>query len=79
MKLFQKSHKTEMVGEINHTKDNVMKETLVSVTTKLIIQMDDDVDIGDVLSEMDYGFISQTEGAEITDTEITDYNVHGGL
>lgn len=52
-----------------------MRKIYVNVTTRLIIQADDGVNVDDVLSEMDYDFTSQTDGAEIIDTEIRDHEV----
>lgn len=51
------------------------RKVYVTVTSKLIITADDGVDIDDVINEMDYSCTSQTEGAEIVDTEIADYKV----
>lgn len=52
-----------------------MRKVYVTVKTRLIIVADDGVDIGEVLSDMDYSFVSQTEGADIEDTEIEDTEV----
>jgi len=52
-----------------------MTKVYVKIEANLIINMDDGVELDDVISEMIYNFISQTEGASIDDTEITDYNV----
>jgi hypothetical protein len=54
------------------------RKVYVEVKVRLIVRMDDDEnapEVGDVISEMDYGFTSQTEGADIEETEITDYLV----
>jgi hypothetical protein len=50
------------------------RKVYVEVTTRLIINADDNVDIDEVIQEMEYDFISQTEGADIEDTEITSYD-----
>jgi len=52
-----------------------MKKVYVEVTTRLIISMDEDVEVSEVISEMDYNFDSQTDGADIVDTEIRDFEV----
>jgi hypothetical protein len=52
-----------------------MRKVYVKVTSRLIVNMDDGVELGDVISEMDYDFISQTDGADIEDTEIRDFEV----
>ena len=51
------------------------RKVYVDVTTRLIISMDEGIEVGDVISEMDYNFISQTDGADIVDTEIRDHEV----
>lgn len=51
------------------------RKVYVNVTTRLIINMDEGIKVSDVVSEMDYNFSSQTEGAEIVDTEIRDHEV----
>lgn len=51
------------------------RKVYVSVTARLIIRVDEGVDITEVLSEMDYDFTSQTDGANIEDTEIQDWEV----
>lgn len=51
------------------------RKIYVTVTTQLIINADDDQNISDVLSEMDYDFTSNTDGADIEDTEILNWEV----
>ena len=52
-----------------------MRKVYVEVKTRLIINMDEGTDVGDVISEMDYNFNSQICGVDIVDTEIKDYEV----
>lgn len=52
-----------------------MRKVYVEVKVKLIINADDGVEIGEIIQEMDYGFTSQTDGADIVDTEIKDFEV----
>ena len=52
-----------------------MRKVYVTVTTRLIIRADEGVNIGGVLDDMDYHFKSQTEGAEIEDSDIQDWEV----
>jgi hypothetical protein len=51
------------------------RKVYVNVTVRLIIRANEGIDISDVISELDYNFKSQTEGADIEDTEITDHEV----
>lgn len=51
------------------------RKVYVKVETRLIVRLDDGVDINDVIDEMNYSFVSQTDGADIEDTEITNWEV----
>jgi hypothetical protein len=51
------------------------RKVYVNVTTRLIIDVEEGVEIGEIIQEMDYNFISNTDNADITDIEITDYEV----
>ena len=51
------------------------RKVYVNVTARLNIRVDEGVDINEVLDEMDYDFTSQTNGADIEDTEITDWDI----
>jgi len=50
-----------------------MKKVYVEVVTRLIIDLEEGVNVSDVITEMDYNFNSTTDGAMIVDTEIRDY------
>jgi len=52
-----------------------MRKVYVTVKARLIIEVEEGIEISEVINEMDYDFISETEGAEIVDTEITDHEV----
>jgi hypothetical protein len=52
-----------------------MRKTTIEVKARLIVPADDGVDMGEVMSEMDYNFKSQTDGADIEDMEIVDFDV----
>ena len=51
------------------------RKVYVNVTARLIIRANDDQNIEDVLENMDYSFTSQSDGADIEDTEITDWEI----
>lgn len=51
------------------------RKVYVTVTTRLIIRADEGTDVNEVLENMDYDFTSQTDGAEIEDTEIRDWDI----
>lgn len=52
-----------------------MKKVYVEVITKLVINMDEDVNLSDVIDDMNYSYDAGIVGADIVDTEIMDYNV----
>jgi len=52
-----------------------MRKVYVNVITRLIIRADEDVDIQDVLTEMNYDFKDTTGKADIEDTEIRDWDI----
>ena len=51
------------------------RKVYVNVTARLIIRADEGVDIETVLGDMEYSFTSQTEGADIEETEIQDWDI----
>ena len=51
------------------------RRVFVEVKVKLVLDMDEGIEVGGVLGEMDYNFTSHTEGAEILDTEIEDWDI----
>ena len=52
-----------------------MRKVYVEVKTRIIMNMDDGIEVGDVISEMDYDFSPMTEGVDFVDMEIKDYSV----
>ena len=51
------------------------RKIYVAVRVRLIINAEEGIEIKDILDEMDYNFVSQSEGADIEDTEIQDWEV----
>ena len=51
------------------------RKVYVTVQVKLIIEMEEGIEVAEVLDEMNYSFISQTGGADIVDTVIVDHEV----
>jgi len=47
----------------------------VTVEVDLYIVAEDYINLQNIIDEMDYNFESNTEGVEIQDTSILDYNV----
>ena len=52
-----------------------MRKVYVNVTTRLIIRANDDQDITEVLENMDYDFSSNSDGADIEETEVKDWEI----
>jgi len=51
------------------------RKVYVEVKVKLIIDMDEGIEVGDIVNELDYTFKDTTGTATIIDTEILDYEV----
>ena len=51
------------------------RKVYVNVTVRLIIRADEGVEINNVLEDMEYDFTSQTEGADIEDTEVQNWEI----
>lgn len=51
------------------------RKIYVNVTVRLIVDIDEKVSIEDVISDMDYNFSSQTDGAEVAQTDIENWDV----
>jgi len=51
------------------------RKVYVDVKVRLIINMDGGTLVSDVMEEAEYGFISQTDGAEIEEMEIRDWDI----
>jgi len=52
-----------------------MRKVTVELKVKLLIHADESKEISDVINDMGYSFTYSEPGAEIVDTEITDYEV----
>lgn len=52
-----------------------MRKVYIEMKVKIVVNANEDVDIGQVVQECDYNFLSQTIGADIVDTEILDWEI----
>ena len=52
-----------------------MRKVYVNLQVRMILNMNEGVEVGEVIDEMDYNFKSQTTGADIIDTEIEGHEV----
>jgi len=52
-----------------------MRKVYVKVVTRIIMRMDEGVDVGDMISNMDYEFTSPSAACDFEDTEIVDYEI----
>lgn len=51
------------------------KKVYLDVKIRLILNVDENQNIGDVVDEMDYAFTTKQEGVDILDTEMTDFEI----
>jgi len=52
-----------------------MRTVVVELKVKLVMKIDEGVQVQDVVNDLDYDFKDQTGHCEVEDTEILDYNV----
>lgn len=52
-----------------------MRKVFVNLSVKLVLDMDEGIEVSEVIDELEYGFTSNTEGADVMDTEIVDFDV----
>ena len=52
-----------------------MRKVYINVKTRLILSVDEGVDVGEVLENMDYSFTTEETRADILDTEIKDWEI----
>ena len=53
-----------------------MRKVYVEVKTRLIIEMDDGIEVSEVMDDMDYSFsVAEMDGASIVDSELDDFEV----
>jgi hypothetical protein len=53
----------------------VARKVFVEVKVKLVLDMEEGIEVQEVIDEMEYSFTSNTGGADISDTEILDHEV----
>ena len=59
----------------NKTIKVMARKIYATLILKVIINVEEGIDVDNVISEMDYDFTSNTDGAEILDTEINGYEI----
>ena len=52
-----------------------MRKVTVQLEMRIVMSVDEGVEISDVINELDYQVNDTTTSADILDTEITDYEV----
>ncbi|MCK9462603.1 MAG: hypothetical protein M0R80_23535 [Proteobacteria bacterium] len=67
----------EQIADHEEKREQAMasRKVYVNVKVQLILDMDEGVDVGDVIDEVDYDFASTTDGATVHDMHIEDYEV----
>ncbi len=51
------------------------RKIYITVKTRLIIEIEEGVEVNEVMQELDYNFISGTNGADIIDSEISEFDI----
>ena len=51
------------------------RKVYIEVTTRIIVEMSDSQSVSEFMSDLDYTFTSNTEGAKIIDEELQDYKI----
>ena len=51
------------------------RKVYVDLKVKLLLNVDEGVEIQEVLSDMEYSFISNSDNADVVDSEIEDWEV----
>lgn len=51
------------------------RKVYLEVKVRLIVDMEDGVEVDEFMADMDYNFKSQTEGVDVVDMEIVDHEV----
>ncbi len=52
-----------------------MRKVILQLTMRVVLSVDEGVEIADIVSEFDYSINDTTTQADILDTEITDYEI----
>lgn len=52
-----------------------MRKVYVDVTVKLILEMDEGIELDEVINELDYSFTSTIESATVVDSEIDNFEI----
>jgi len=52
-----------------------MRKVYVEATVKIVINVDEGVEVGDVVQVLDYNFSDTTGNADVMDAEILDYEI----
>ena len=52
-----------------------MRKVFVEVKVKLVLDMEEGISVTETLENVDYNFTSQTDGVDVVDTEIMDWEV----
>lgn len=52
-----------------------MRKVYVELKVKLVIEMEEGMEVGEVIDDMDYDFNSNSDNAEIVDSTIEDFEV----
>lgn len=62
-------------GRRIHLKELIMRKVIVEVTSRVILDMDEGVLIGDVMDTMNNGFETESEDVSVEDAVILDWAI----
>lgn len=65
----------ELDAAFERAGEAVVRKIYIQLTVGLVIQLDDGLDVEDVINDLDYGFRSQTDGADVIMEEIKEFEV----
>jgi len=62
-------------ADVSYIKEIPMRKVTVKLEMRVVMSIDEGIEISEVVNELDYLVNDKTTAADILDTEITDYEV----
>jgi hypothetical protein len=56
-------------------KGGFMRKVYVDITVKLVLEIDEGIELGEVINELDYNFTSTIDSATVVDSEIDNFEI----
>jgi hypothetical protein len=64
-----------MIPNADWKRKNKMRKVYIEAQFKIVIEVEEGIEISEVMDELDWGFVSMTDNADIADVEMLDYEV----